>query len=137
MDQIIGVNQNSVPDQGTLSTALSAASDSCDVLLQAIPVHVISNSGNQITTYGLIDSGSVITMIGPSIVKLLNFERAPSKLTLTTVSCAHVEEEGMKVNFKIAPVDSQNDHVVNDSTHTLISYFFTSRFTKSKNGTHT
>ena len=107
------------------------------VLTRAIPVHVISNSGNQITTYGLIDSGSAITMIDPSIVKLLNIERAPSKLTLTTVSCAHVEEEGMKVNFKIAPVDSQNDHVVNDSTHTLISYFFTSRFTKSKNGTHT
>ena len=136
MDQNIGVNQNSVPDQGTLSTALSAASDSCDVPLQAIPVHVISNSGNQITTYGLIDSGSAITMIDSSIVKLLNIERVPRKLTLTTVSCAHVEE-GMKVNFKIAPVDSQNDNVVNDSTHTLISYFFTSRFTKSKNGTHT
>ena len=111
MDQNIEVNQNSVPDQGTLSTALSAASDSCDVPLQAIPVHVISNSGNQITTYGLIDSGSAITMIDSSIVRLLNIERVPSKLTLTTVSCAHVEEEGMKVNFKIAPVDSQSAHI--------------------------
>ena len=80
VDQNIGVNQNSVPDQGTLSTSLSEASDSCGVLLQAIPVHVISNSGNQITTYGLIDSGSAITMINPSIVKLLNIERAPVSL---------------------------------------------------------
>ncbi|KAK2561737.1 hypothetical protein P5673_015113 [Acropora cervicornis] len=112
VDQNIGVKQNSVPDQGTLSTVSSAASDSCDVFLQVIPVKVISNSGNQITTYGLIDSGSDIKMIDPSIVKLLNIEGAPSKLTLTTVNNADVEE-GVKVNFKIAPVDSQNDHVLN------------------------
>ena len=73
---------------------------------------VISNSGNQITTYGLIDSGSDITMIDPSIVKLLNIEGAPSKLALTTVNNADVEE-GVKVNFKIAAVDNQNDHVLN------------------------
>ena len=73
---------------------------------------VISNSGNQITTYGLIDSGSDITRIDPSIVKLLNIEGAPSKLTLTTVNNADVEE-GVTVNFKIAPVDNQNDHVLN------------------------
>ena len=83
------------------------------MFLQVIPVKVISNSGNQIKTCGLIDSGSDITMIDPSNVKLLNVEGAPSKLTLTTVSNADVEEEGMKVNFKIAPVDSQNDHVLN------------------------
>ena len=112
VDQNIGVNQNSVPDQGTLCTVSSAASDSCDVFLQVIPVKVISNSGNQITTYGLIDSDSDITMIDPSIVKLLNIEGAPSRLTLTTVNNAGVEE-GMKVNLKIAPVDSQNDHVLN------------------------
>ena len=72
----------------------------------------MSNSGNQITTYGLIDSGSDITMIDPCIVKLLNIEGAPSKLTLTTVNNADVEE-GVKVNFKIAPVHSQNDRVLN------------------------
>lgn len=113
VDRNIGVNQKSVPDHGTLSTASSAASDSCDVFLQIIPVKVISNSDKQITTYGLIDSGSDITMIDPSIVKLLNIEGAPSKLTLTTVNNADAEEEGMKVNFKIAPVDSQNNHVLN------------------------
>ena len=108
VDQNIGVNQNSVPDQGTLSTVSSAASDSCDVFLQIIPVKVISNSGNQITTYGLIDSGSDIIMIDPSIVKLLKIEGGPSKLTFTTVNNAD-REEGVKVNFKIAPVDNQND----------------------------
>lgn len=116
VNQNIELNQNSVPDVGTLcSTSTSstcAAIDSCEVLLQVIPVKVISNAGCQITTYGLVDSGSDITMIDPSLVKLLNIKGAPSKLSLTTVNNADVEEEAVKVNFKIAPVGSQNDYFI-------------------------
>ena len=50
------VNQGSMADQGTscnTSThSVSAVVDSSEVLLQGIPVKVISNSGRQITTYG-------------------------------------------------------------------------------------
>ncbi|XP_068712758.1 uncharacterized protein [Montipora foliosa] len=110
------VNQDSLADQGT-SCNTSAHSvnpvvNSSEVLLQVIPVKVISNSGRQITTYGLIDSGSDITMVDPSLVKLLNIEGTLSKLSLTTVNSADVEERGMKVNFKIASLDSQDDHVI-------------------------
>ena len=35
-------------------------------------IRVMSEAGNHITTYGLVDSGSDITMIDPSLVKLLN-----------------------------------------------------------------
>ena len=105
-------DQNLVPNQGTTSTcSTSATVDSCQVLLQVIPVKVIGNAGHQVTTYGLVDSGSDITMIDPSLVKLLNIEGAPSKLSLTTVNNADVEE-GVKVDFKIASVDSQNDCVI-------------------------
>lgn len=111
------VNQDLTPDQGTscnTSTCpISAPADSSDVLLQVIPVRVISNAGCEITTYGLIDSGSDITMIDPSLVKLLNITGSASKLSLTTVNNADVEEEGMKVDFKIASLDNQSDnHVI-------------------------
>ena len=110
------VNQDLMVDQGTSWNtsmhSVSAAVDSSEVLLQVIPVKVISNSGHQITTYGLIDSGSDITMVDPSLVKLLNIDGTPSKLSLTTVNSADVEERGMKVNFKIASLDSKNDHVI-------------------------
>ena len=106
------VDQNLVPNQGTTSTcSTSATVDSCEVLLQVIPVKVISSAGRQVTTYGLADSGSDITMIDPSLVKLLNIEGARSKLSLTTVNNADVEE-GVKVDFKIASVDSQNECVI-------------------------
>ena len=55
------VNQDSMADQGTSCNAsthsVSAVDDSSEVLLEVIPVKVISNSGRQITTYGLADSG--------------------------------------------------------------------------------
>lgn len=57
------VNQGLRPDQTTIS--MCSTVNSCEVLLQVIPVRVISKSGNQITTFGLLDSGSDITMIDP------------------------------------------------------------------------
>jgi len=89
----------------------SAVVNSSEILLEVIPVKVISNSGRQITTYGLTDSGSDINMVDPSLVWLLNIEETLSTLSLTTVNSADVEEKGMKVNFKIASLDSQNDHI--------------------------
>ena len=41
-------------------------------------------------------------MVDPSLVKLLKTEGTLSKLSLTTVNSADVEEKRMKVNFKIA-----------------------------------
>jgi len=49
-------------------------------------------------------------MVDPSLVKLLNIERTLSTLSLTTVNSADAEEKGMKVNFKIASLDAQNEH---------------------------
>lgn len=60
----------------------------------------------------MVMSGSDITMVDPSLVKLLNIEGTPSKLSLTTVNSVVVEERGMKVNFKIASLDSKNYHVI-------------------------
>jgi len=114
VNQNNGVNQDSMADQGTACNtsthSVSAVVDSSEVLLQVISVKVISNSGRQITTYGLIDSGSDITMVDRSLVKLLNIERTLSALSLTTVNSADVEQKGMKVNFKAASLDAQNEH---------------------------
>ena len=74
---------------------------------------MISKSGSQITTYGLLDSGSDIIMIDPSLVRLLDVKGSPSKLSLTTVNRADTEEEGLRVDFQIASVDSKNNHVIN------------------------
>lgn len=81
------VNQDFLPDHGTASTcSTTAAVNSCEVLLQVIPVKLISNNGSQTTAYGLVDSGSDITVIDPSLVRMLNMKGSPSKLSFTTVN---------------------------------------------------
>ena len=58
-----------------------------------------SNSGEQITSYGLIHLGSDKTMIDPSLVKLLNINGVPGKLSLTTVNNVDIEErKGLNQN---------------------------------------
>ena len=51
-------------------------------------------------------------MIDPSLVELLNIKGSPSKPSLTTVHSVDAEEVGMKVDFKIGSVDSQNENVI-------------------------
>lgn len=97
------------PPSGSCSTATTT--ESLEVLLQVVPLKVIANNGKAITTYGLIDSGSDVTMVDPSLTRQLNIEGEPGELFLSTVNRTGVQEEGMKVNFKIAPVD-QDDHEV-------------------------
>ena len=80
-----------------------------EVLLQVVPLRVINKVGNHITTYGLIDSGSDVTMIDPSLVERLKIKGSSSKITLSTVNAKDVEETGVTVEFNIAPVDDNKD----------------------------
>lgn len=64
------------------------------------------------TTCGLIDSGSDVTMIDPSLVQQLGIQGEEGQLLLSTVSQRDRQEKGVKVDFKIAPVDdSHTEHV--------------------------
>ena len=40
-----------------------------EILLQIVHLKFIGNNGTTVATYGLIDSGSDVTMIGPSLVE--------------------------------------------------------------------
>ena len=86
--------------------------NSQEVLLQVVPLRVTSMSGNTITTYGLLDSGSDVTMIDPSLALLLGMKGAPSKLCLSTVSDPAVKEHGLKVKFKLSSVDANEDEFI-------------------------
>ena len=59
----------------TSSTCATAtAAESSEILLQIIPLKVIGNNGRSITTYSLVDSGSDVTMIDPSLIKQLEIQ---------------------------------------------------------------
>ena len=91
----------------TISSDVNTTSTN-DVLLQVIPIRVVSNAGHSLTTYGLLDSGSDITMIDPSLVMLLGMKGNPSKLLISTVNDSNTHHTGVKVDFKLAAVDDAN-----------------------------
>ena len=78
------------------------------ILLQIIPLKVIGDNGKSITTYGLVDSGSDVTMIDPYLTEQLEIQGEASQLFLSTVNQRDKKEKGVKVNFKIASVIDQD-----------------------------
>ena len=52
------------------------------------------------TTYGLIDFGSDVTMIDPSLVQQLGIQGKEGQLLLSTVSQRDKQEKGVKVDSK-------------------------------------
>ncbi len=56
------------------------------VLLQVIPVRVIGRHGAATTTYAMLDSGSEITLVDPSLIKQIGVQGRSDKLLVSTVS---------------------------------------------------
>ena len=79
-----------------------------EILLQTVPLKVIGDNGTTVTTYGLIDSGSDVTMIDPSLVEKLEIQGESSQLFLSTVNERDKRQQGLKVDFKIASIDDQD-----------------------------
>jgi len=95
-------------NNNAVSSDVNATSTN-NVLLQVLPIRVISNTGHSLTTYGLLDSGSDITMIDPSLVMLLGMKGNPSKLLISTINDSNTHHTGVKVDFKLAAVDAIDD----------------------------
>ena len=66
-DPSTGVNNLTA---ATLCTT-TGTEDSDTALLQVAPLHVIGHNGMAGSTYAMLDSGSKITLVDPSLVRLL------------------------------------------------------------------
>ena len=95
--------------QGAPSSTWDTATvaESSEIFLQIIPLRITGNDGRRTTTYGLIDSGSDVPMIDPSLVQKLGIQGKEGQLLLSTVSQRDKQEKGVKFDFQIAPVDNQ------------------------------
>lgn len=66
-DQSTAVNNVTTPT----SCTTIGAEGSYTVLLQVVPLRVIGHNGMAVSTYAMLDSGSEITLVDPSLVRLL------------------------------------------------------------------
>ena len=99
-------------DAPSSTCATATVAESSEIYLQIMPPKIIANDGRHTTIYGLIDSGSDVTMIDPSLVGQLGIQGEVEQLLLSTVSQRDKQENGVKVDFKIAPVDGQHSHQI-------------------------
>lgn len=84
-------------------------------MLQVLPVKVISEQ-TAITTYCLIDSGSDVTLIDPSLAKELNIKGTPENLVLNIVSKQDDSNPATRVSFKLDSLDSDDSYIVKVET---------------------
>ena len=82
--------------------------ESSGILLQIIPLQVIGDNEKSITIYGLVNSGSDVTMTDPSLIGQLGIQGEASQLFLSTVNQRDKMEQGVKVHFKIPSVIDQD-----------------------------
>lgn len=89
----------------TSSTATSKAPHA--VLLRVIPVRVIGE--RQVgTTYSMLDSGSEITLVDPSLVKQVGAQGHLDKLVVSTVSNENDVQHGYRINLSVESLIDEN-----------------------------
>ena len=75
--------------------------DSDSVLLQVVPLRVLGEQGKIVTTYAMLDSGSEITLVDPSLASSLGLQGQPGELVVSTVSNNNDVQHGCRVNLSV------------------------------------
>ena len=83
----------------SINTAFQEDSDS--VLLQVVPLRVLGEQGKIVTTYAMLDSGSEITLVDPSLASSLGLQGQPGELVVSTVSNNNDVQHGCRVNLSV------------------------------------
>lgn len=103
-DQAEGVDTKT----SATSCATAGAKDSGTILLQVVPLRVVGLNGKTVTTYAMLDSGSEITLVDPSLVNSLGLSGRPDRLVFSTVSDHNEPQEGERVDFAVESlIDTQ------------------------------
>lgn len=110
-----GTNSIKSPQSNSITTESTTTVDTQDIMLQVLPVKVISEQ-TAITTYCLIDSGSDVTLIDPSLAKELNIKGTPENLVLNIVSKQDDSNPATRVSFKLDSLDSDDSYIVKVET---------------------
>ncbi|CAB4023186.1 Hypothetical predicted protein [Paramuricea clavata] len=84
---------------GSVNTAFLQYSDA--VLLQVVPLRVFGKRGKVVTVSAMLDSGSEITLVDPSLASTLDLYGQPDELVVSTVSNDIDIQHGYRVNLSV------------------------------------
>ena len=75
------------------------------VLLKVVPLSVTADNGAIVTTYGLLDTAAVSSMITSQLAEKLKLQGTPEKVSINTVTQKNHDCELAKVSFMVRPAD--------------------------------
>ena len=74
------------------------------VLLKVVPLCVVSENGTVVSTYGLLDTAAVSSMITSNLATRLQLQGVPERVSINTVTNKSHDCELSKVKFMITPI---------------------------------
>jgi len=77
------------------------------VMLKVVPMRVVNEDGSAVTTYALLDSAAVTTMITSQLSHKLNLQGTPEKTNINTVVQSNHECILPSVSFDITPTTQE------------------------------
>ena len=89
----------------TVNNATMENSKRSFVLLKVVPLSVIADNGAIVTTYGLLDTAAVSSMITSQLAEKLKLQGTPEKVSINTVTQKNHDCELAKVSFMVRPAD--------------------------------
>ena len=86
---------------------MATSTTSHAVLLQVVPGRVIGEN-RTVTTYAMLDPGSEITLIDPSLLEHIGTPGRRDKLSVSTVGNNNDLQDGYRVNLSIESIVDEN-----------------------------
>ena len=101
------------PGKQANSVNISLLENSDAVLLQVVPLRVFGKRGKSVTTYAMLDSGSEITLVDPSLMSSLDLKGQPDELVVSTVSNDNDIQQGCRIDVSVESlVDDEPQRLV-------------------------
>ena len=92
----------------TVNNATMENSKRSFVLLKVVPLSVIADNGVIVTTYGLLDTAALSSMITSHLAERLKLHGTPEKVSIdSTVTQKNHDCELAKVSFMVRPADQE------------------------------
>lgn len=88
--------------------ATSSVTERNLVMLKVVPMRVVAESGKEVTTYGLLDTAAVSSMITSQLAEELQLQGTPEKVKINTVLQSNHECVLPNTSFAVTPANQES-----------------------------
>ena len=110
---------DSVNNPETSISSAGVSTTETQVLLNVVPVMIIAENGNSVTTYAFLDSGCTDTLIDQDLVDHLGIQGTPQQNRINTITSSGNIVESYCVSFTLSSLDSYGESIAVPEAYVL------------------